>query len=1593
MKIKRIIAVILTAMIGIESFGGFSAFAVTKAVTEDFNNEGLWLTEIYQNDIDRSIENNTREAEGYESINLYNHTEDLMEFIELTSTHSSDILLNDNYEIYKGENRLTVTDMEGNSDITVKQGQVVVLWNYRSDLPQWVPATTETLESTVQTETFTASTQEFTTATATEAIESSTGATEETIVTEPLGEWINPIPDEMEFRKEMGIPESAIVVKVEGLSDWENESFTVKTKSGKTVSEYSNTQEAPEGLSVELKIPDIGSEMLIYREKNLPTAGYTYYPQLNGIIGTEVPQDNPKGVFITEIRGEDSDRSDVYNTQAELMECVEFVNTTDSQVVLNKEYQLFYSCKEGFEKPVNISLYENNLLNSDCVIPAGGTAVLWCINKEAEVTPTIDDFYSAYQISREVPVFVCYLSLENDACGLKIYKSDEAMEKELVSSAFILNGYDFARGNSAILQVNPQGPHMLVQQANADTEMGTVTSTQYEYTQNDGSAVTVTAEEEIPQAIYQGEDLYTYFRPVATTALPRTAITAYYRIDGSGEWQVCGTCSMRASKIYQVVLSAELLFGHSFVEFYIKAENRYRSTFSGIYKVSITGGNDFEGIRTNISQGEEIRGTVSVTANDGGDNADTKIYIDDVLYDTVPMLEDGGWLTFTTQNRVNSYKGAITTADNKVVSSVGKWKNATNGKESIQIDNSYFAYNSQQNTYDVTLRFSSGSYGTIGEDYLVPDAVFNSYDVTNIKLVLINGNSYLPVSVVNSKNEQLSTDENTVHSLSKQNTYIQVRFSVSASEVTAVGTEVDTTALSNGEHILKVTNGKFSRTVKFIADNTAPVIKPKITNNSTLTGTIKIAPNITDDNTLREKRVLLDGVEIETPYSTTAYSLGKGQHTLEILAVDMAGNESLKTVKFTASYTDIGVKSASVSNLTHNSGKLNLNLKKANLSAKSVFYKASKISKKNIQVTKKAGTMPYIQYTVTVGDVGNDDEIILNWQGSGSNTDDRHTLKMYVLNVKTGNWEMIGEADSSGTIDKAVFTAKNHISDSKATVLVQCTEGQNSPDLDSQVNQTTLNENWDGTGFLPDYDFAFAWETDTQYYSKKWPAQYRQMNRFIANNAEALKIKYLIHTGDLVEDHDLTYQWENANSAMELLEKKNVPYGVLAGNHDVASGLADNENYWAYFGENRFSSKNYYGGSYKNNLGHYDLISENGQDFIIVYMSWNIYQEEIDWLNSVLEKYSDRKAILCVHSYLKSSGSLDYFGKMLQSTVVAQNPNVFAVLNGHSHGSSYQTVKFDDDGDGVKERTVYQLCTDYQNGTKGGNQYFKMLYFDLENDKIYLNSYSPSLEDFNYFDSSVEFMNEEGKIATKADCGVMEVDFDTTQQTITGKSFSAYVSKNEKLGTATANAKGKITLSVKNLTPNKKYIWYASITGTDSGELRTEFYDFTTLKKPVLSAKEKSLSSGKTYSLTVENAYENTVTYSISKADMQYIRVSQKGKITALQKTLKPAVVKVKVGKETLQCKVTVKNSPTLTDKNGKTVTEITLKKGKQKKLFIKGKAVGIKNVYKGTKNAVINGKPQATTITVKAKKVGSSVIKIKVNKTCTLSLKVTVKK
>lgn len=1440
MKAKRAIAAVLAAATVLGQTLP-AASAVDADAGSAFNQEGVWMTEIYQNDVDRSS-NDPRQKSGYEDIEVFATSEDVMEFVEITSTHDQAVDLNAMYDFYYNDTKITVTTMDGSEDVTVEKGQAVVLWNYRGDLGADV------------------------------------------------------LPTEEQFRDQMRIPDDTLVLMaVTGSGqNWTANgcAFSIKTKDGADVSTFTipsaTDTYTQDGFSVELQVPDMGSEMLVYREKNSPSAGYVYAAQLNGLVQVQSSDGTADGLYITEIRPNDINRCASYGSSVDqdLMECIEVTNTTDEDVVLNRDYVLKYFVKEGSRKVFDIFQYDASAENcigssENCVVPAGGTAVIWnyrVLSFPADVMatftsfPTEEEFRAAYGIADEVPVYLWtnQNGMGNNNRGVEAYQVSGDGAEKLVSSYTWVGSTDCKDNKSAILAVNPEGPKMLLYTANGTTSMGTVDAGQITYMADDGSALElrlarssdkiVTEDETIPESILQGQELRVNFYYAATGSLPKKSLATYYRVNGQGAWIKSAEGGSRVPYLYESIISADELFDADYVEFYVKASNAYRSTLCGPYTVQVRKLNDVTGVRTNISEGEQVRGTVSITANDGGANAATGIYVDGVKQETAPMLEDGAYFSFYASGRDSYFKNAITTTGNEWITAIGKWQYAISNGQAHRIDNSYFTYNAGTDTYDVTLRFWAGTYGTTVDEYLYPEANREDFQVSQLQLKLANGNTYLPTAigpdsyegVDTSKKTNLSTAYDAVHSIGDSANmcpYMDVSFSVPASEVTAVGAQLDTTAMTEGVHTLKVTTGETETEVTFLVDNTAPVVTLGLEKDAVLTGSITLDPQAYDEN-LETVIVALDGEAIQVPYTTTAYALGEGEHVLSILAEDAAGNQTSDAVIFTVEDVDMTLLGAQTLDVTDTGAKLSVTLE-SGAEAEVTFYEAEKIDGQRIAVNTISGIVPYVRYTLDVGKASSDAVLKACWDGEASGSDATHATTMYVLNTATDKWDKVGSADAEGSI-QASFTAKDHVKNGTATIIVQCTADSALPDLDTDTDGALdANSAWDGTTVPEDYDFSFAWITDTQYYAEQWQYHFLNMNRYIVDHAEELGIKYVIHTGDIVDDWDMIYEWENADEAMSIFDEAGMPYGVLGGNHDVAAGLEDNENYYTYFGEDRFQGQATYGGSYQNNLGHYDLVSENGQDFLIVYMSWNIYQEEIDWMNSVLAQYADRKAILCFHPYTNvkqsNDGLLDYYGVMIQKEVVAKNPNVFAVLNGHYHGSSYQTVTFDDDGDGVQDRTVYQICTDYQSGFEGGSEYIKFLYFDLDGDKVYINSYSPYFDDFNYYDGTgvdtledLAAQAEDGVVyKTGIDTIVLDVDFNTDPQSILTDSFSAYVCTGEVLGTAKVDAQtGLAELELTGLDPQTEYAWYASAANANTGYLETGVCEFATAMEPVKAVEE-----------------------------------------------------------------------------------------------------------------------------------------------------------
>ncbi len=269
-------------------------------------------------------------------------------------------------------------------------------------------------------------------------------------------------------------------------------------------------------------------------------------------------------------------------------------------------------------------------------------------------------------------------------------------------------------------------------------------------------------------------------------------------------------------------------------------------------------------------------------------------------------------------------------------------------------------------------------------------------------------------------------------------------------------------------------------------------------------------------------------------------------------------------------------------------------------------------------------------------------------------------------------------------------------------------------------------------------NFSFLWVTDPQIYVNSYPEMLSEQNDWVLANANRLKVKYAFHTGDLVHVRATKSQWEFVSSEYKKWDDAGFSYGVLPGNHDIDG--TNRASYETYFGAWRYENNWWYGGDYQNNFGHYDLRSTGGANFVFVYLGYGDHTaEDYAWVNSILEQYADRIAILSVHEYMASGEGRTERGDILFNEVVLKNPNVRMVLCGHNYNSNRTVDAIDDNGDGVADRTVYQIMANYQYATRGGNGFMRFMECDVADGTITHRTYSPHTGTFfsDYDDGSI----------------------------------------------------------------------------------------------------------------------------------------------------------------------------------------------------------------------------------------------------------------
>lgn len=269
--------------------------------------------------------------------------------------------------------------------------------------------------------------------------------------------------------------------------------------------------------------------------------------------------------------------------------------------------------------------------------------------------------------------------------------------------------------------------------------------------------------------------------------------------------------------------------------------------------------------------------------------------------------------------------------------------------------------------------------------------------------------------------------------------------------------------------------------------------------------------------------------------------------------------------------------------------------------------------------------------------------------------------------------------------------------------------------------------------YAPEGVETVAWMSDTQHYANKFPEIFPIMTGFLRDEAEKMHLVYVVHTGDLVHRNAEIENWTVAREAMDLIS--HIPNGVLAGNHDMEPSTGGYENYYKYFGEAWYSDMPCYGASFENNRGHYDLLTVSGRDYIFVYMSHAPDESALAFVCESFQQFPERIGILCLHDYITTEGVLSEAGWKIREKVVAKCPNLYMVLCGHRYGLYTLEDAFDDDGDGVPDRKVYEIMMNYQAaGKEGGGGYLRLMQFNEANGTISCINYSPYLHDYDWLD-------------------------------------------------------------------------------------------------------------------------------------------------------------------------------------------------------------------------------------------------------------------
>jgi hypothetical protein len=281
---------------------------------------------------------------------------------------------------------------------------------------------------------------------------------------------------------------------------------------------------------------------------------------------------------------------------------------------------------------------------------------------------------------------------------------------------------------------------------------------------------------------------------------------------------------------------------------------------------------------------------------------------------------------------------------------------------------------------------------------------------------------------------------------------------------------------------------------------------------------------------------------------------------------------------------------------------------------------------------------------------------------------------------------------------------------------------------------------------------------DTQNYSELYPELFNAQTQWIADNLVSENIRFVTHLGDVVQNAANIPEWVVARAAMDRLDNANVPYGIAAGNHDIRYPGdyydPDAVNYRDYFGPQYYQGVPWYGGASPTGHSNYQIINVGGDEYLFLHLMVETPAAELAWAQTVINEHAQLPVWLSTHRYLFNwivyQGRYSDFeytfeplyrhdgikANDLFNGFIARNRQIFILTCGHSAGE-YRQVTNNNFG-----QPVHEVLADYQDGYgNGGNGYLRIMRIRRDQNRIDVQSYSPSLNEFLTDDKSQFSLN------------------------------------------------------------------------------------------------------------------------------------------------------------------------------------------------------------------------------------------------------------